>query len=288
MERSNVIDNWKYLTLQDRSSINEVIAQQHNASQYLAMAGKYLIPAKKDDSNTNMKWEPKEGVLVGRKIEGRGDAFQVALSITEMELMIMEGANNIVAHLFLNGKTKYEGFLWLREQIMNYGIDKDLLKMEMHYRIPYHEIQQDGVYSLYPRVAFQETADYRTNADIMLKYLACNSNISTSPRIWPHHFDTGSIYPLKYDDDGKIVQSIGLGFAIRDELCEEPYFYVNFWSNDNQNLPNKLPELSAGRWLSNEWKGAILPVSEIFILKDRKFQASTALNFFDSAIGALK
>lgn len=287
MERSNVIDNWRYLTLHDRPSINEAVAQQHNASQYIAMAGKYLIPKKEDDSNTNMKWEAKEGVLIGNKIQGRAESFQVALSITELELMIMEGNKNVVAHLFLNGKTKYEGFLWLREQVMNYGIDKDILRMEMHYRLPYHDIQQDAVYSLYPRVAFQETADYRTNADIILKFIACNSNIATTPRVWPHHFDTGSIYPLTYNDQGKIVQSIGIGLSIRDELCNEPYFYVNFWSENNQSLPSQLPELSRGRWLNGKWKGSILPVSEIVMLKDRKFQASAVLNFFETAMDAL-
>lgn len=161
MERSNVTGNWRYLTLHDRASINEAIAQQHNASQYIAMAGRYLIPQKEDDSNTNMKWEAKEGVLIGNKIKGRAGTFKVALSITEMELMIMEGTNNIIAHFFLNGKTMYEGFLWLREQILNYGIDKDLLKMEMHYRIPYHDIQQDAVFSLYPSLYVTNCIEYQ-------------------------------------------------------------------------------------------------------------------------------
>lgn len=97
MERSNVIDNWRYLSLHDKPSINKAIAQQHNAAQYIAMAGNYLIPQKEDDSNTHMKWEAKEGVLLGNKIKGRAETFQVALSITELELMIMEGKSNIAA-----------------------------------------------------------------------------------------------------------------------------------------------------------------------------------------------
>ena len=61
---------------------------------------------------------------------------------------------------------------------------------------------------------------------------------------------------------------------------------MNLWSKNNLNLPNQLPELSMGKWLSNGWRGAILPVSEVVMLKDPKFQASAVLEFFKIAIEA--
>ena len=44
---------WKALALAFNQKLNDALQQQYHATQFIAMAGRHLIPQQPDDSNTN-------------------------------------------------------------------------------------------------------------------------------------------------------------------------------------------------------------------------------------------
>ncbi|MDB9725184.1 hypothetical protein OAA90_02255 [Salibacteraceae bacterium] len=48
----------------------------HKAAQYLAMAGKSYLEAKKDDSHTNLEWLGKKKSLVSHDLNDHAFAWQ--------------------------------------------------------------------------------------------------------------------------------------------------------------------------------------------------------------------
>src|SRR5262249_51944288 len=98
---------------------------------------------------------------------------------------------------------------------------------------------------------------------------------ATPIRIWPHHFDLGSIIYLDAATDGR---QIGLGLSPGDKYYAEPYFYVT---------PSPTPkdarsaELPSGTWRREGWTGAVLRGSEISAGADPK-------TFLHAAIAAAR
>ena len=56
---------------------------------------------------------------------------------------------------------------------------------------------------------------------------------------------------------------MGVGWAIPDGMIDEPYYYISFWTKDPLNLKGSMPDIGAGSWLTPNWNGAVLRLSEI-------------------------
>src|SRR4029079_7803840 len=98
-------------------------------------------------------------------------------------------------------------------------------------------------------------------------------------RCWPHHFD---IATLITPAEGK---SVGVGLEPGDNYYDEPYFYVNMLpAPDAKALPDSLE--GDGVWHTQEWIGAVLPVSRI--TSDSQSQESQVQRFLRSAIDTAK
>ena len=78
-------------------------------------------------------------------------------------------------------------------------------------------------------------------------------------RIWPHHFDTG-VYLESNPNVG-----LGFGFAMEDSLVGQPYFYYSGNGLNEHVIHYKdVRDLEVGKWIvSEEWKGAVLPLSDV-------------------------
>ena len=74
---------WKELTLPFDENIHDALQQQHHASQFIALVGRYLIPREPDDSNTNMTYMTSEESLLGNPIT---DGLRVGLQLTDLKL----------------------------------------------------------------------------------------------------------------------------------------------------------------------------------------------------------
>jgi hypothetical protein len=105
-------------------------------------------------------------------------------------------------------------------------------------------------------------------------------------RVWPHHFDVGSVLPLGAGD-GDEAPSIGVGLSPGDEGIPEPYFYATPWPPPGADEP--LPDLaSPGRWRREGWTGAVLTGSDLVAAGDGRAQAARASAFLAEAVSALR
>jgi len=63
--------------------------------------------------------------------------------------------------------------------------------------------------------------------------------------------------------EGATDRSIGAGFNPADDMVDEPYFYIYGWYKDNKLDYSDKPELVNGKWIIENWEGAVLPITEV-------------------------
>jgi len=120
----------------------------------------------------------------------------------------------------------------------------------------------------------KELLEIRILAERVLQSFLEVHQLHSEIRLWPHHFDTGGIVILN-DGSGK---SVGFGLAVPDTVCNEHYFYMSGYIEHNFINTAEFEPLTQGIWKVEDYKAAILGVSNV----DKK----TALNFFNEAFSA--
>ncbi len=277
-------EDWKKLTLPFDADVNDALHQQHHAAQFIALVGRYLIPREPDDSNTNMDYMINEQSLVGNAF---ADGLRVGLKLNELILHIRGSEGNNLAEFFLAGKTKPKIFTELKDKISELGVNTSDLKNELHYEIPGHYLEKGAAFCVKDSLFFKEAVFYRHNAQIILNGIVHDFPETAPVKVWPHHFDTGTLIPLAYNEEGGMSKSIGLGWAIPDSLVDEPYFYLSFWSEMPVANFDRLPLLVSGQWITSGWQGGVLKLSDLVALKTVQEQRECAKAFFDSGIKIL-
>ena len=280
----NTKNDWKLLTLPFTKELDEALQQQHYAAQFIALAGRYLIPQKADDSNTNMEFIPERELMLGNALP---DGLRVALHLTDLNISILDQDNNSKKQISLEGKTKQEVFDELKQSLSELGVEVSGFKNELHYKIPPHPLEKGAVFTIRNEGDFTENANYRRNAKIVLNEIGEGFTQQEPIRVWPHHFDTGAFYVISKNEKGDASQTIGIGFAIPDTMVNEPYYYLSFWSEKPINDIDKLPALTAGHWMMPNWNGAILKHSEIIRNNSASGQHEMVKSFYLSGIKML-
>ena len=276
--------SWKQLTLPFNSKLNDTLQQQHHAAQFIALTGHYLIPQKADDSNTNMIYISEGDLLVGNDLP---NGLRVALKLTDLRIRILDKDNNTKKEIALDGKTKKDVFDELKQSLSDLDVDVLGFKNELHYEMPVLQLDKSAVFSVKNEFNFIENSIYRYNAEIVLNKIATNFDKAESVKIWPHHFDTGTFFPLSHSDNGDLTSSIGIGWTIPDNMVNEPYYYLSFWSKNPIEDLEELKPLVAGEWMMPIWNGAVLKHSEILKEKSAVKQYKLAISFFKSCIEIL-
>ena len=280
----NTKNDWKLLTLPFNEELNDALQQQHQAAQFPAMVGKYLIPQKADDSNTNMEYIPAGELLLGNEMP---NGLRVALQMTSLKLEILDKdgkPKKTISHI---GKTKQRVFDELKQSLLELGVNVTNFKNELHYEIPPYPLDKGAVFYIKNESDFVENTNYRQNAKIVLNEIASEFKQKELIRIWPHHFDTGAFYVISKNEKGETAQTIGIGFAIPDTMVNEPYYYLSFWSEKPIKDIDKLPALNAGQWMMPNWNGAILKHSEIIRNNSASGQHEMVKSFYLSGIKML-
>ncbi len=271
--------NWKPLQKADIQQLNEENRLHHQAVQFIAIAGKHLLPEKDDDSHTNMHWNTALNSYVGNELP---KSKRVAVRLPDLSLCIFDDKDYVVQSMEMSGGTWNELYDWFEKALQANEIDTSQLQPELHYQIPKYGLYETASFDApNPEVTNQVTA-LRHNARDILQEITKPYAHATPVSIWPHHFDTGTLIPVQ-NKENETIATIGLGLAVADEMVEEPYFYVNQWM---QTPPESYPELQnpgQGKWIMEDWKGSILPVSNLFGLSSDK-QKTTAKIFFETSI----
>jgi len=276
-------NSWSLLTLPFNAGLKDALEQQHHAAQYIAMVGKHLIPQQSDDSNTNMEFDPETGMLVGNPLS---NGMKVGLHLDSLNMAILDQSGNEIKTLPLNGKTKKQGFVDMKEALTSLGVDTGTLKNELHYDIPAHALDKGATFLATNQQQFRENLLYRSNARLVMQEVVSGLKNAEPVKIWPHHFDTGSFVSFAKNEKGELIQTIGLGMAIPDSMIEEPYYYLSFWDADPKNKPGNFAALTHGKWMMPEWNGAVLSLSDILQKTSADEQHKLVFNFFNEAVKA--
>jgi hypothetical protein len=133
-----------------------------------------------------------------------------------------------------------------------------------------------------PDASYAELGRWFANGDGMLRAAAQGFAGAAPVRVWPHHFDVGSVLPLG-SGRGEDAPSLGIGLSPGDDGVAEPYFYITTWP-----ARDALPELPAGgHWHREGWTGAVLTGTEVVAAGDGAAQAATVLAFLTGTIDVL-
>ncbi|MFC2115975.1 hypothetical protein ACFLTU_05840 [Bacteroidota bacterium] len=277
--------SWKPVRLEFDKGVSHVLLQQHHAAQFIALVGRHMILQQADDSNTNMQYQMGREWIIGNELPG---GMRIALQLPGMNLLIIDKDYNWICEIGLEGKTKEQVFELLKQTLLDLHLNVSKFSNELHYTLPAHELDEDVAFSVADQKYIQENIIYRHNAEIVLNKMAGNFEKADPVRIWPHHFDTGSIIPLEYNAKGGVSQSIGMGWAIPDTMINEPYYYLSFWFENPIVDIKELPAPEAGEWIKSGWNGAVLKNSDIVKISSSEGQQEFVELFFESGIKILK
>jgi hypothetical protein len=254
----------------------------HHAVQLVAAVGRGLVPPVPDDGHTSLEWLPAAGCLAGRPVPGPRP-WRAALRLGDPALVFLSDGTT-AAHLPLAGLTLVEAFSWLLHVAEDLGAAAERLLLDAPYAIPEHAVGSGVPFPAAGRPALAEVGRWFANADALLRETAGAWPGAAPVRVWPHHFDIGSVLPLTAGR-GEHEPSLGIGLSPGDVGVAEPYLYVAPWPPP----PGPLPDLpSGGRWNREGWTGALLTGSEIVSAGGGEAQAARAGAFLSGAIGALR
>ena len=275
------IKPWQLLSISYNDKLQDTLLQQYHAAQFLAIAGRYLIPQQADDSNTSLVFLPEKQELAGQELQTDN---RLVLNLSDFSLGFLKKDTLVLHEISLQGKSKSEVYDILVQILNKEGIKTGNLKNKLHYDLLDHELLHGAVFKKNDTQFIQEHIGYRHNAQLILEQIAGEYPKAERVRVWPHHFDTGSIIPVRFDDQGAITQSMGIGWAIPDSMINEPYFYLSFWSAKPSILPENMPALTSGEWMIPEWNGGVLRLSEILRQSSPEGQYASVRSFFTSGL----
>ncbi len=276
--------SWEALGEVSPRLLVEVRLLLHQAVQLVAAVGRCLVPPAADDGHTSLEWLSAPRCLAGQSVPG-GRPWRAALRLEEPALVVLEGGVT-AATRSLSGLTRSEALAWLSQIAVERGAAAERLTLDAPYAIPANAFAAGSPFSVGSRPALAEIASWFANADSLLRATTAGWPGAAPVRVWPHHFDVGSVLPLSAAR-GEGDPSIGVGLSPGDEAVAEPYLYVTPWPPPRPEEP--LPALpGGGGWHCEGWVGALLTGSEIVSVGGAGAQANVAAAFLGGTLEALR
>lgn len=277
---NNKKQNWKPVFFDFENNLRNALGQQHLAAQLIALVGRYLVPKQPGSGNITMQFITDNEMLIGNKLE---NGIRIGLQLSRLEINILNSEGKALKVIRLNDKTFGQSLEELKQVLLVEGVNISDLKTEQPYNLP-EEFLVIGKFSTSNETAFQNSSNLRYNAELLISELASQFSETIPVRIWPHHFDTGTYFPVDKNEKGEATQTIGLGWAIPDGMVNEPYFYISFWSAKEFSDQIKFKTLPIGEWKTPEWNGAVLSHSQITGNTLKENQYLRANDFFNHGI----
>ncbi len=283
MKETDIINRWQILSIHPQK-LQADANNLHQATQLVAMAGKYFIPEAADDSHTASRWIPEKDLQLGNLITAGKQDFHVGLSYPDFALQILSADRTALTAFPLNGKTFPEAFQWLHGQLETQGLDAGKLLPKMHFDIPDHPVKHGNPFRVENFENMQELARHRTNGHLLQQYFLELLHREEELFIWPHHFDEGLYLPLTFEGEAP-TSSISFGLAMPDVYYPEPYFYITAWEKEVKISIKDVKNITPGHWHQQDWSGQVL---ETYIIvqaeKSASGQAAMTMDFLQKAI----
>ncbi|MCH8233241.1 MAG: hypothetical protein IIB82_11445 [Bacteroidetes bacterium] len=123
-------------------------------------------------------------------------SFRLVLNVPEYALRFQDEERKNLEEFALSGKRKAKIMEWMKSETSILGTDTEKLKYIDHYQIPAHPVDEGAAFEDIPVNVRKDWAAIFGNAAIALSEVAGNIQPGASVRVWPHHFDMGSYFPL--------------------------------------------------------------------------------------------
>ena len=230
----------------------------HLLCQIIAKANRTFVPAKKDDSNTNLAYNMLKNRIEGRWIIAPKGKIILSLNLSNFQFEWVDEQNIILDSFPSIGFTIEKIENEIDKGLSGFGLHSGSFKEPMHYKIPEYSSLNDPITPIsYDEIRLWKM--FRGLANVACDNLMSSLKIKGETRIWPHHFDTG-IYIEPSPQIG-----LGFGLAMEDSFVGEPYFYFSGYGLNDYTIDyTNFQELEIGKWIVEEnWKGAILPLKDL-------------------------
>lgn len=255
--------SWKRLIPESAPTLTDARLQLHHAAQLATAFGISYLPARDDDSHTNLEWLTDRGALASRAVRD----VRVSLVVADLALE-MSGER-----LALHGRTIAQGGEWIRSRLAATGLAAGRYTQKRHYEIPDHELSHGRRFDA-DHGQLEQLGRWFANAALHLEHVRSSHPGASEVRCWPHHFDIATLITVSPG------RTVGVGLEPGDAYYDEPYFYVNMHP---QPRAEALPALEGGgHWHTRDWIGAVLPGSRLS--GDAKAQDAQAAAFLADAI----
>ncbi|MBU2904045.1 hypothetical protein KO529_04545 [Arenibacter algicola] len=243
----------------------------HLAAQYLATAGISFLEKKKDDSHTNLGFDANTGYLETWPLNDNG--FKIALDYVQFSLHWISNDTTRMT-IYLDGKSHREIVKWIKEVTKTLGASKTY-SYKLHYELPYGKMTDDFVFSKPLQDDLDKMLGYRKIAQRALESVVNKMMLSTTIRVWPHHFDTGG-----YEIIGTSNPiGVGFGMAIPDSIIDDFYLYTSGYKGHESIDTSEFDAITYGDWMNEDFKGAVLPMKNV--------DEAMAITFFNESISKI-
>lgn len=251
---------------------NRTIKELHYASQYLAAAAKSYLPAKADDSHTNLAWNVELRSFDSRPLEG-GDILRLYA-----EDLRLEWIGEHTHSLGLSGRTHGEVITWLHHIALKRGYGD--YEFEFDYHIGKGWASPARIYEDFQVEEAKAHCALRDIAQKACEDFLSESGLKSELRVWPHHFDTGAYVTME--------NGLGLGFgmATADAVMTQEYMYAAGYSGHDGVVTADFSPLKRGEWKNGDFKGAVCEMRGLTVDDALSFLKESSTQY--SAISSVK
>ncbi|GAB4301378.1 MAG: hypothetical protein Kow0098_29500 [Ignavibacteriaceae bacterium] len=230
--------------------------QIHFICQVIAKVNRSLVPEREDDSHTNLFFDSLSNRIYGRWFTVNSNKYILFFDLNSQSISLQNQYYQILQSVKIYRKKITDLETELSSVLKKIGVTESNLMAPLHFEIPDYPFS-NSAFENFSEDKLQEWIKYRTLANTACYTLLGHLQSESEVRIWPHHFDTG-IYSEINDKTG-----IGFGLAMKDEMVGEPYFYFSGYGlNEHAVDYTRAKPLSKGRWITEGWKGGVLPLSQ--------------------------
>jgi hypothetical protein len=224
----------------------------HRLSQLIAKANRTYVPAKDDDSHTNLYYDALGHRILGRWMKIGDGKLILSLNLDMQTLEILDAGYRISGSIELIGKSVAQLERWVQQILLEQGLDPAGYSEPMHFEIPEYGFGKEPIKQL-DHDSLARWGEYRGLSNQACSQLCGHLQVESEARIWPHHFDTGIYMQLNEQ------MRLGFGLAMEDEMVSTPYFYLSPNFSNDRELRSDFPESCYWRLINeSSCRGAAL------------------------------
>ncbi len=234
--------------------------QLHHAAQIVSAGAMALLEPALDDSHPNLGWDEANRALVSRRLSA--DGVTLALAIERFEIEARDGEGRAAARVSLHGRTPGDALEDATHALAEAGVIVAAPGLPRSpYDLPDHPVARGAKFERPDPAASGQLAAWFAAAFDVLGARADAHPGAAPLRVWPHHFDAGSLFAVDTAPDGTAQSTVGFGLSLGDESYAEPYWYVSVWPAPSADA---LPDVEGpGHWHTDGFTAAVLTASEM-------------------------